>query len=90
MQSLVDQCVHSGTARAHSVGVANSLGTVGVTQPYGDQFEMRDRAVGGIRQRHWQFDAIQAGLQRSDPHVRSFPLWPAASNHIKVLERGER
>ena len=62
-QALIDQRVHRGTAGAHGVGVADTLGAVGVAQAHRDQLEMRDGAVGGVRQRDRQSDAIEAGLQ---------------------------
>ena len=73
-QPLVDQRVHRRPAGARGVGVADALGPIGVSQPDGHEFEMGHRAVGGIRQRHRQFDAIQRGVQAGDAHGRVPPL----------------
>ena len=70
-ETLVDQGVNGDAAGARGVGVADAFGAVGVAEADGHELEMRHESVGGIGQRHREFDAVEAGFDGGDGHGAS-------------------
>jgi hypothetical protein len=76
---VLDQRTDRAAAGSDRVAVAEALDAVFVAQPDRDQLEMRDLAVGRIRQDHRKLDAEEAGVDRAERHAEHFPdFGPAA------------
>ncbi len=95
---IVDQHrVHRGPGGSHRVGVADTLGAVGVAQAHRDQVETLYNAVGAVGERHRQRDAVVIGQELADAHQAAMPkIWsglpivPCASLTARAGPAGAR